>query len=89
MAADPMMDRIFSKLDAISEKIGHVREEASADRQMLASHLSECASRNAVIHKRIDDIKAGQRWWTGKLITAGLGGGGLGAWLHELFKGRG
>lgn len=87
MAADPL-DRIFTKLDLIDANITGMKEAASADRQMLSSHLIECANRNEVLHKRIDDIKSGQRWWTGKLITVGVGGGGLGAWLNRLFEGK-
>lgn len=88
MAVDPL-DRIFAKLDEISKTVGHTREEASADRQLLASHLAQCHGDKLAIHKRIDDIKAGQRWWTGKLLGAVVSGGGLGAWLHELIKGKG
>lgn len=87
MTTDPL-DRIFNKLDSIDANITAIKTEAAADRQLLASHLQECTTRTQVIHKRIDDIKSGQRWWAGKIITAVFGGGAVGAWFHKLFEGR-
>lgn len=87
MPADPL-DRIFSKLDSIDAGVSKVREEASADRAMLEAHLKECTERNAVIHKRIDDVKRTQRWWAGKLLGAALSGGGIAEIARQLFGSR-
>lgn len=81
------VERILTKLDTMDEKLSKIREEASADRQKLDSHLVECASRNSAIHSRIDDMKRTQRFWSGKLIGAALGGGGF-ATLLEWMRGK-
>lgn len=87
MADDPLI-RVYEKLDLIRTSIEGIRVEAATDRAQLAAHLLECTNRNAAIHKRIDDMKSTQRWWSGKMIGAALTGGGFAEVTRFLF-GRG